>query len=137
MAIRPKTKNSSAQIAMGIGAAPVAGVLRPDELLEPGDVVVTPAEFFTVVVVAPPATVVVVVVVPDFTVVVVTPDATVVVVTAGAVVVVVAGVLPTTAVHLIPDGLSVESTANVICAFQYLSSCVAEANPRVHANPML
>lgn len=138
MAIRPKTRNSRAQIAIGIGAAPVAGVVRPDELLEPEGVVVTTAEFFTVVVVAPPATVVVVVVaVPDFTVVVVTPDATVVVVTAGAVVVVVAGVLPTTAVHVIPDGLSTESTANVIWAFQYLSSCVADANPRVHAKPTL
>jgi hypothetical protein len=133
MAIRPKTRNSSAQIAVGIGAAPVAGVLCPDDALD-SDAVVTVDEDFKVVVVAPVATVVVVVV-PGFTVVVVAPDGAVVVVAAGAVVVV--GVEPLTTCHVIPDGMSAGSTAKVNTAFQYLSSCVADAEPRVHANPTL
>jgi len=38
---------------------------------------------------------------------------------------------------LMPAGTSEGAAAKVSCAFQYLSSCVAEGLPRVHAYPML
>jgi hypothetical protein len=59
-----------------------------------------------------------------------------IVVVVGAIVVVVGGVTtPTT--QVMPDGRSVGSAEKVSCAFQYLSSCVADATPKVHAYPML
>ena len=108
----------------------------------PIDVVVAPA-IVEVVVVAPaivevvddPATVVVVVAVGRKVVVVVAP-ATVVVV-AIVVEVVVVTTDAATAVQVRPDGTSAASATTVICAFQYLSSWVADAGPSVHAYPML
>ena len=130
------------------------------------DVVVTPDEAATVVVVTAGFTVVVAVVVVGAIVVVVVGAIVVVVVGAtvvvvvgaivvvvgaivvvvvgaivvvvvGAIVVVVVGGVTTPATQVMPDGLSVESTEKVSCAFQYLSSCVADATPNVQAYPML
>ena len=61
----------------------------------------------------------------------------IVVVVVGAIVVVVVGGVTTPTTHVIPAGTSVGSAEKVSCAFQYLSSCVADATPNVQAYPML
>jgi hypothetical protein len=122
-----------AQIRIGSDDHPVVGIAPFDEPDDERNVVaVTTAADDVVVVVAAGRTVVVVAV--DLTVVVVAPPAAVVVV--AAMLVVVAGEAATT-VHVMPDGVSVGVTANVSCTFQYLSSCVADALPSVHAKPRL
>ena len=133
IAIRPQTNSSIAQITIGNDDHPVVGM---EPLDEPDDVrtvvAVTTAGDEVVVVVA--AGFAVVVVVADLAVVVVAPPAAVVVVAAMVVVV---AVEAATTVHVIPDGTSAGVTANVSCTFQYLSSCVADAVPSVHAMPTL
>ena len=160
MAIRPQTMAINAHSTIIIGDVPVDGSEPPVMPLDPlsTDVVVTPDEAATVVVVTAGFTVVVVVVVVGAIVVVVVGATVVVVVGAivvvvgaivvvvvgaivvvvvGAIVVVVVGGVTTPATQVMPDGLSVESTEKVSCAFQYLSSCVADATPNVQAYPML
>ena len=129
--MRPKTSSRIAQKTTGIGEEPVETRYVP----------FPPAPDAKAVVGATAATVVVEpamveddvdeVVVDARTVVVVAPDRVVVVVAAAATVVVVVCAAGTA--QVMPDGWSAGVTANVNCTFQYLSSCVADAAPSVHA----
>ena len=124
-------------VVVVVGATVVVVVVGAIVVVVVGAIVVVVVGAIVVVVVGATVVVVVGAIVVVVGAIVVVVVGAIVVVVVGAIVVVVVGGVTTPATQVMPDGLSVESTEKVSCAFQYLSSCVADGSPRVHAKPML